>query len=297
MRAILFLLALFPLSAAPVASGASPEAVLRHSEPSPADSDAAITVTVTDTYDITYASNVLDLDWYHVYSTTFLMFTSSSDDKLYFADPGTGAYSNSIDLHSANTSCFGIAFVEEATSYYVTNDASTSSLYRYDSGGPWYVYQGNPAQNHGRGLEYDPGSDSYWETYTNGSTRRLYRFAAGGSADFFPVTQPQSQLSGIAIYPYNSNLGIMIACYDDLHFYFYQYDGASLAYVGSASCPPVPGLAFSYGLTYSSTGLDRFYWSWRNSGGDYFVSELEVDFTADLEPETWGSVKALFADV
>lgn len=232
---------------------------------------------------------VLGLDWLNS-EDGYVIMASAADDRINRWDASGEALSGSIDLMDTNMSCFGVA-AGPTGALFTSNDWSLSNLFVCASGPTWVDLPANPAGSTGRGMEYDEASGEYWEVGTSGSTYTIYRFVPGGSTSSYVITEPSNQLSGLAVFPYEGNLGVMVACYNVLSFYFYEFDGSTLTYLGTVPCPSV-GASSSYGLCYANS-RDTFYWSWTN-GSTYGLTELDVDIELGLTSATWGSIKTQF---
>jgi hypothetical protein len=251
------------------------------------ETDADITVTIVNSFQASYASEVLDLGWM---PSGYLLFTSMVDHTIYACDPNTGAFVDALDTYDTNPASYGVAYGPTG-SVLTTNDYSNGSLFTW-TGAAW-IQTPNPAGIYGRGIEYDQASNAFWEAVSTPTGRYLYRFVPGGASAFYTLQNPPSILTGVALFPLGSGLGVVVSGYSDLHLYFYQYVGTSLTYVGSA---PLPVTAypdqFSLGLTYSSQ-RGSFFWSYVDAIGRT-ICELDIDVDLGLEPATWGSIKTLF---
>jgi hypothetical protein len=285
MKAALFLSLLIMAAAMAVPLGSSRLAeVPSHGQ----ETDADITVTIVNSFQAPYASEVLDLGWM---PSGYLLFTSIQDLKVYACDPSTGAYVDALDTYDdTNPAPYGVAYGPTG-GVLTTNDYTIGSLFTW-TGAAWSETP-NPADVYGRGIEYDQASNAFWEAVSTPTGRYLYRFVPGGSSAFYALQNPPSILTGVALFPLGSGLGVVVSGYSDLHLYFYQYVGTSLTYVGSAPLPvtPYPD-QFSLGLTYASQ-RGTFFWSYIDNIGTT-ICELDIEVDLGLEPATWGSIKTLF---
>lgn len=256
---------------------------------SPADVQftGSITVTVIETWDP--GVQILGLDWFNCIDG-YIAMASAEDDKIYRWDATNEMPAGSIDLMDTNASCFGVA-AGPTGAIFTSNDWSLTNLFVCGSDPSWIDLPANPAGSGGRGMEYDEETGEYWEVGTVGTNYTLYSFVPGVGESSFELTQPSDQLSGVALFPYEGNLGVAVTCYNVHYLYFYEYDGAALTHIGIAPCPEL-GQAYSFGLCYANS-RDTFYWSW-SDGSDSHLTELDIDFDAGLTPSTWGSIKAQF---
>jgi len=252
--------------------------------PSPGGSDV-ITLTVLDTWTPSWASQALGLDVWETGSAVNVIFSSRNDMQINSLNPVTGVSAGTIDLDAANGNCFGVAWNDDLTTpIYHTDDWTDNVLYYTDDYGSSWSTVANPAGNAGRGMAFD-GTD-YW--ITNSSTG-VYRFQPTVGAEAITLPEVPTQLSGVAVFPYNGDLGLVVTTYNTLNWYFYSWDGTTATYLGSAACPA--SCSSSYGLGYSAD-RETIFWSY-NSGG-YQISEVDFDIDVALDRMTWGEIKATF---
>ncbi len=83
----------------------------------------------------------------------------------------------------------------------------------------------------------------------------------------------------------------MVGGYSYGSFYFYEYDGASMSYIGAAAEPQTS--TASYGIAYSYD-RDSFFWLYRTGSSDYRITEFELDIETSLTRDTWGGIKTSF---
>jgi len=210
------------------------------------------------------------------------------DSKLQFFNRTTGAPTTTMPLSSSNGSCFGVVWNNNLTTpVYHTNDWVSSNLfYTEDSGTTWTTLTA-PNGNNARGMDFD-GTD-YW--CTNGSGGGLWKFQPGGAKLAVAIPEVPTQPSGLAVFPYEGNLGVAVTSYSTLNFYFYSWDGSSMTYLGSAPCPGT-ALSSSYGLTYLPAN-QHLYWSYRDTSDNYHLAELSFSITS-LARSSWGAIKTSF---
>jgi len=190
-------------------------------------------------------------------------------------------------LDPANGSAFGVAWNNDPTNdTYYTDDWDTSNLfYTEDFGSTWSNYP-NPAGSNARGMDFD-GND-YWTT--NDSGGGLWRFQPGVGQSNHAIPEITSQPSGVAVFPYEGDIGVAVTSYTVYNIWFYVWDGADLTYLGSAPCPA--SCTSSLGLAYSGNTSTMF-WSYNTASG-YKISEFSFDISVALEQSTWGSIKTSF---
>jgi hypothetical protein len=230
---------------------------------------------------------ILGLDWLND-EDGFIAMASATDDMINRWDASSEALSGAIDLMDTNTNCFGVA-AGPTGALFTSNDWSLTNLFVRAS--TWIDLPPNPAGSGGRGMEFDEETGEYWEAGSDGSTHTLYRFIPGVGSIPYVITEPTYRLSGIAVFPYDDNLGVVVTTYNVHNFYFYEFDGTTLTHLGTVPCPAL-GQSSSLGLCYANS-RDTFFWSW-SDGSTYHLTELDIDFNVSLTPSTWGSIKTLF---
>lgn len=247
-------------------------------------SKTGINLTVLNSTEIDYAEQVLGMD-YDRYND-LIMFSSRNDGLLYSADPSTLEFVSSMGVAGGNDFCF--APVCTALNEIYTNDWYVTFLYHWD-GSYWHGEQ-NPAGTKGRGM--DSEGEYIWQAVEEDV---LLRFIPGGTLETYNITPLPFLISGLCVFPYEDELGILVTIYhlkdsdSDLHFYAFVFDGSSVELLGSVE---IPEDAYkSLGLAYNENS-DSFYWSYIDSGYTPYIVEFDLDFEMSLKQSTWGAIKA-----
>ncbi len=245
-----------------------------------------ITLTFLQDWQITWAGQALGIDCWDDGSSTYVIFSNATDDMLGSLDPTTGATGPvSCTLDPANDTCFGVAYDDEATTpLWVTSDWGVSDNFCSYDLISWFT-ETDPYGTTGRGMAHD-GTD-FWIASYNGN---VYRYQPGGSTTEYSTPEVGSGQSGLAAFPYGGDILVVLTCYQNLNLFFYNFDGSTLSYLGSAACPV--STYRSYGLAYSEN-RGTIFWSYAPASGDYRIAELSFLLTA-LERTTWGELKAVF---
>jgi hypothetical protein len=253
--------------------------------PPPDAGNATITLSLIDSWSVTWAAKALGLDCFEDGSTTYVLGTSNTDMAVRAFDPVTGTGAGTMPLNSANASCFGVAVNNDPDTHtYYTDDWADNVLYYTDDFGSTWSTVPNPAGIAGRGMDFD-GTD-YW---ISNSSIGVYRFVPGVGQELFTLAEVPTQISGVTVFPFMGDVGLCVTTYNTYNWYFYQYDGSSLTYLGFAVCPA--SCTSSYGLAYSDN-RGTIFWSY-NSGG-YRIAEIDFDIDVALERATWAEIKASF---
>ena len=237
--------------------------------------------------DWTLAEKALGLDVF-VGSESFVLGVDNINDYIQAYNPITGDPLGTLTLDPANDACFGIAWNNDPSSdTYYTNDVVGSILFFTDDFGATWTTADNPAGANGRGMDFD-GTD-YW--ITDSYPGAVWRFQPGVGQDHILVPEVSGVLSGITVYPYGSDIGVLVAGYNDSSLHFYLWDGSALNYMGAAAYP-VASLASSLGLAYwENTGT--LFWSYKDASNNYHLAELAFSIMA-LQHSTWGNIKSSF---
>jgi hypothetical protein len=239
-----------------------------------------ITIEVLNTWQAPYASHILGLEYKGTDNT--LLFVSSLNNKIFIANPDNGAQLGSID-RPAGMVGFDVAW--DGTEYYINGWGATTVIY-HGTGSGWTSYA-NPSGANGRGMCFD-GADM-WES--NQTT--CYTFETNGTgATAYALPGIPGQISGLTTFPLPTDqaCGIMATCYNTAMFYFYVFDGSSITPIGSIACPLT--VSNSYGLAFAQP-RGTFFWGYL-AGGQYYVSELDIDLGMALTRDTWGDIKTEF---
>jgi len=230
----------------------------------------------------------LGLDVFEGPASFYILGADNMNDWIRAFDPATGAPTGTLNLDPANGSCFGVAWNNDYTNdTYYTDDWSNTNLFFTDNFGTTWTQTPNPAGNSARGMDFD-GTD-YWTT--NGNGGGLWRFTPGGSQENISIPQITTLPSGITVFPYGSDIGVAVTAYSTLSIFFYDWDGSSLTFIGSAPCPAT-NVASSFGLAYADTNGNIF-WSYKDNTGNYHLAEFSFT-TSVLEQSSWGAIKSSF---
>jgi hypothetical protein len=251
----------------------------------PAGGDA-ISLTLLNTITVPSASHILGLNMQ--YGSNQFGMVDNTSDLLRGINCETGAEAWTIPIsYGSSPSNFGTAHDWPPPYGWYLNAWTDSDMHYYD-GSDWSVAFANPVGILGRGMEYDPTSGYLWESYTNGTTYLLYRISSSGAYTSYPVAS-SGQISGVAAFYDSGDPWVVFTSYYDPSFYFYEFTGSALTFMGSAATGV--SVSASLGLTYSDA-RDTFFWSYQDDSG-YHVAELAYSLSA-LEQDTWGAIKAQF---
>lgn len=283
MRYLILLLALAVLALGWVDEDGRDSSIPQGTLPGGSD---AITLTILNTFQVSSAGMMLGLDTQD--GSDQLVLIDSNAQLIRAVAMGTG---NPLwTLPTPNTFTFGCCHNWPATyGWYVNRFISTDMYYYFD--GIWSVAFQNPAGSDGRGMDFQNDGNYIWETYSSGSSYRIYRIDETGGFTSYTVSEVPGQMSGLAVFPYNGNLGIFVTLYDYQNWFLYEFDGSSMTYIGSGN-PGLSNFSGSYGLTYHPD-TDTFFWSYKVYGTIRWIAEIQFTESA-LEQSSWGGIKAQF---
>ncbi len=247
---------------------------------------ADITITEVNTYTVTLGGNPRGCDFADTFDA--LIVTDYTSDLIYVLNPDNGGIVSTLPCPAGVPDVLGVIFQQTTGGnfIYINNWNAVTDIYVYDE--TWSSFP-NPVGGEPRGMDLDEDS-MIW--CIDAASRVLYRFnTSGGSVSSVSLTQlPTSYACACAVFPYNGNTGILVGGYTYGNFYFYEYTGSSLIYLGSA--PEPAAVSSSYDVCYSAD-RDTFFWV-SKTGSAYAITEFEVDFDVALSRDTWAGIKASF---
>jgi len=245
--------------------------------------DRVFDITIINTFQCPYATEIMGLDY--INGENALTFASNLDNALYTCNADNGTYISALTLnYTGNPHPFGVCY--DGNEYPHINDFSGQKVYWTDYA-EWDYYS-NPAGNKGSGMDFDGAF--VWETY---SAEGVYRFLPDDTVEeYYPASEVGAQMSGLAVFPYNGNTWLMISTHGVYLFYFYEFNGSTLTYIGTDDCPLEPDQ--SYGLTYAAE-RGTFFWSYTIEEEEW-VAELDLGLDDDsaVVPTSMGVIKATY---
>jgi hypothetical protein len=251
----------------------------------PETDDWIISITSVNDVSMAWGSNLRGCD----YGEGELFVTDYTLDSIFAVNVSTGAKTFGIPCPPAVTDVLGIVMNSEPgeTCIYINDWNVGTDIWEWSTITGWSVAFLNPVSGEPRGMDLDP-SDNIWGI--DASTHMLYVFDLTGSvSNTWTLTQLPSGFScGCSVFPFGSDIGVVIGGYAYNDFYFYSFDGSSLEYLGMAPVPQAIGS--SYGISYSSA-TQSFFWIYRNPSSEFRLCEFTVEFTSALEQDTWAGIK------
>jgi len=252
----------------------------------PASGTDDIVLTMVNNWSLG-SGKALGLDMFEGPGMYYVLGADNTNDYIQAWDATTCTPAGTLPLSASNGNCFGLAWNNDNdtdTDTYYTNDFSVTTLFYTEDFGVNWTTSANPAGSNGRGMDFD-GTD-YW--MTNGDGGGLWRFQPGVGQQNLAIPEVPTLPSGLAVFPNGSDVGVAVTTYNTFNIYFYNWNGATLSYIGSAACPTA--CTSSLGLTYSETS-GNFFWAFNSSG--YRLGEFSFDLTS-LERSSWASIKSSF---
>jgi len=201
----------------------------------PASGTDDIVVTMVDDWGVLPGGGkALGLDMFESGSSYLVLGANNDTEQIVGWDIATGTVVGAIPLASTNLNIFGLAWNNDVdTDTYYTNDYSVGNLFYTENFGVNWATSANPAGTNGRGFDFD-GTD-YWQT--NGNGGGLWRFQPGVGQQNLSIPEVPTQPSGLAVFPNGSDVGVAVTTYNTHNIYFYNWNGSTLSYLGSAPCP------------------------------------------------------------
>jgi hypothetical protein len=247
--------------------------------------DATVTITLEDEWELTWAAQALGMDAWESGSTVNIVFASRNDQQLNSLDPSTGGGAGSADLAPDNTNCFGVVWNNNvADAVWHTNDWTDNVLYYSDDDFVSWQTTPNPAGNDGRGMDFD-GTD-YWQS---SGSQGVYRFQPGTGQELISIPGLPGQISGLSVFPYDGDVGLVVTFYQINKLYFYVWNGTILDFLGDADTPYTAYR--NYGLAYCDYN-EMLYWSYQTTAGTRYIAELSFEIEEALTRSTWGQIKS-----
>jgi hypothetical protein len=217
-------------------------------------------------------------------TTSEIFVTDYSTDMISIYDY-TGNLLNQISCPGEIPDVFGLCL---ASDYILINDnGSDTDINKYQSG-TWNPEFANPSPNP-TGMDMD-ASGIIWEI--EASSNILYRFNTSGTVlNQWTLPEPPASASAMActIFPINGTNVVMIGGLTWADFYFYEWDGTDLTFIGTHVTPQSSNK--SYGAAWCSQ-RNTIFWVYKG-GGTFYVCEFQCFITGvALERSTWGAIKA-----
>ena len=251
----------------------------------PETDDWIINIASMNDVSLAWASELRGCDFFE----GELFVTDYSLDSIFAVNPNTGAKTFGMPCPPQIPQVLGICcYSIPAESFIYINDWDTDTeIYVYSTVSGWSYAFNNPATEP-RGMDFD-SSQNIWEI--DAASHDLYVFDTLGivSESWTLSELPSGYACGCSVFPFGSDLGVIIGGYEYPDFYFYSFNGSTLEYLGAA---PIPQSANrSYGISWSDL-TQSFYWIYKDPGLSFRLCEFTVDFEVTLDQTTWGAIKA-----
>lgn len=234
-----------------------------------------IPISVVDTWQITYASDIQDisLDW----GSSTLILRSNGEGKIFLADPYNCDSIGEIDLPPGSDG-FGVAISPSYPEEYYINTNTSSTILHSDGSGSWSELA-NPAGTQGAGLGFNLlGSWDLLLEASNTTPCGFYCIETDGSGhNNYSLPEVNGEISGFIGHDVTTKSGyppsaLILTTRLGHEFFFFHESGGSYTLYGQEPCPlPV---SESLGLTWSSDGY--VYWSHKGLDQEFYVSKLII---------------------
>lgn len=243
-----------------------------------------IDITVLNTWEITYASDIQDIsfDW----SAGRVAIRSNGDGKIYLADPDDLTCLGELSL-PPGIQGFGLNVKDEyPNSRYFVNSTEEAVIYHCDGGDSWASFP-NPALDCGSGLDCN-SLGGEWTLFQATRTPPFSLYAISGDySDFVTYELPgvTGEISGVMVHEVVTSgdyqpFGLIGTTRYGGEFLFWHASGGEYVLYGQENCP-VP-VTESLGLFWDWMHFTVF-WSYRGTDDCYYVSELEIPVFGGIE--------------
>ncbi len=251
-------------------------------------SNSDIILTPVNNYALSGLSSPRGMDLSNMYYELYI--ADPGDDVIYFVDPSNGNVNISFYCSPEIPNAVSVISAEFfGFSILVNNMEPDHDIWSFDT--DWVYEFTNPVPHEPREMDVDPDGNLWCQ---DASDRKLYMFDYGGGnvTSWSLPDCPASYSMGLEVFEKYGNLGIILGGYTWDEFYFYEYDGINLIFLGSAAIPQTASA--SYGIAYSDN-MDSFFWLYQDASSIYNICEFTVsEGSAFLKGSTWGNIKATF---
>lgn len=249
-----------------------------------------IPISVVDTWQITYASDIQDIsfDW----NSNTLILRSNGEGKIFLADPNNCDSIGEIDLPPGSDG-FGVAISPSYPEEYYINTNTSTAILHSDGSGSWSELS-NPAGTQGSGLDFNTiGS---WDLLLEASLTtpcQFYGIETDGSGfNSYSLPGVDDEISGFMGHEVMTESGnppgalILTTRLGHVFFFFDKNGGGSYTLYGQEPCPlPV---SESLGLAWSPFGC--VYWSHKGLDQEYYISKLVIPVFGAIADENIASI-------
>lgn len=245
-----------------------------------------ISTSVVNDFVLSGVTSPRGIDYADSFATIFI--TDYGSDSFYAVNPSSGAITATYAIDPAIPDVLGIVYDLVSYSAFVNDWGSVMDIWYYTAS-TWNFGFTGPYTSEPRGMAMDEAG-TIWGM--DASTHVLYNFDTSGTViDSWDLNAevPSGFSCGIAVFPYQGDLGIVMGGYSWSDFYYFRWDGVNMVLLGTSTTPA--SASSSYGLTYSSD-LDSFFWVYTD-GGSFHLCQFDITITA-LQRETWAGIKSAF---
>ena len=248
---------------------------------------AEIPITVINTWEITYASDIQDISYN--WNTDQIAIRSNGDGKIYLADPDDLSLQDEFGL-PPGIEGFGLNVVfEPYDGRYYVNSSAEPLIFHTDNGDSWTSFP-NPAGTQGSGLDFNylTGDGELFQ-----ATRAApYSFFAlyPDTPDYVVYQLPGAtgEISGFTVHEVMTLAGyppfaIIATTRFEHEFLFWQYGTSGYFLWGQEDCPMA--VQESLGLFWDWQSLSVF-WSYLGTDGKYYISELAIPIFGGIDDST-----------
>ncbi|MGQ9706675.1 MAG: hypothetical protein ACUVWP_06715 [bacterium] len=289
LRSIVISFLLFPLTLILAVDNYGSLYIPKNKYLSPVSNNVEFDIKVLNSFECPYANMIMEIDY--IERENLLYFVSNMDNKVFICDPDNGTFRGEFLLtYLEDPSPFGLAiFYKSPYTYLHINDMKDARIW-WCKGNPgsWNYYD-NQAGGSGRGMDY---YEPYiWETFDRTGIYSFYPDGSGHRFYYIEGIPSNTQMTGLACFTFGGKMWLVVTTYFSYYFYFYEFDGAKINYMGRAPCPDT--CVRSIGLEYAE-GRGTFFWSCQKSGSSFKIYELSITIDTVIESSSIGEIRALY---
>ncbi len=240
-----------------------------------------IPITVMDTWQPGYASEILDLSFDSL--NGYLLFRSNSDGVIYYADPVKCSYKGELSI-PAGASGFGMAFSDQNGGYYFIDNKTTGQIMYSNGSGDWNSFE-NPLGYGGSGMSFNYSYDSELFQITSEYPWQIYSIGPDTTEfSIYDLPGVTGEISGCMVHDVCAEgqvpPALVVTTRFTHEFLFYGGYSGQLSLYAQENCPLT--VLESLGLACDFWHGD-IYWSYLGTDSLYYISKLYIPIFGAVE--------------
>ncbi|MCK5132640.1 MAG: T9SS type A sorting domain-containing protein [Candidatus Sabulitectum sp.] len=251
-----------------------------------------IPISVLDTWQIPYASDIQDIsfDW----NSNTLILRSNGEGKIFLADPYSCDSLGEVNLPDG-AGGFGVAFCPANPGEYYINSDTAPLILHCDGSGTWSWFS-NPAGTSGGGMDFSWfGPEDLFFEVSSATPCEFFGIETDETGfDTYALPGVNEEISGFmghevsTLYGYTPWALILTTRFGH-EFFFFHKSGGNYTLYGQEPCPIT--VTESLGLTWCPSD-EYVYWSYKGLDQKFYVSRLMIPVFGGgaIEGENYASV-------